>query len=89
MGKRAGWRSCISGGQPLVALVLAMAEVTMFGQPVGGQQTQAIGQESPPMGSPPAAGRRLSFDVASVRQNKSSEKPSSNVPLTEGTSLLC
>jgi uncharacterized protein (TIGR03435 family) len=33
-----------------------------------------------------AAGDKLKFDVASVRQNKSSDKPRSNVPLTEGTS---
>ena len=31
-----------------------------------------------------AAGGRKEFDVASVRQNKSSEKPRSNIPLTAG-----
>jgi hypothetical protein len=43
-------------------------------------QTQAVPQWQT------AAGGKKAFDVASVRQNKSNDKPRSNVPLTEGTS---
>ena len=87
MGKSFVPRSALARTQSLrvVVLALSVAAVTLGTASLDAQQTTAEQtapeQASSPDGGEAAAGGKMAFDVASVRQDKSEAKPQSNVKL--------